>query len=579
MRHGIQPLPLLLVALLAACGGGSSTSPAPAPTILSVSSNTPDGIYSTGDTITVRVRFSEPVSVTGGIPSIELDSRQSPLGTVGAQQSTAPVARYISGSGTDMLIFSYTIQAGDRTSDLESADGAALQLNGAQISDSAGTTARLALPTGDTADSLSAAKNLQILNWQDTGKVESDIFSTTKARTFSNALGDNITLSYLAETQQLIAEYRSHTSGTALAPVVIAQFTDNYDYIDSRAVVRPDGTAHVFWNLVQGHLYRTLNTCLFKPANTCSGTVELGRMPSGFEDQFLFGKELDQKAHLVWRTDAGIGERVFNKTTEAWSSLTVLLPIFSGMPQYEGLSDTSYLEDDSGNITLIGRRATTNNVASMRMNSSTGTWSPIADIENLTSLPVEPKAAMDSAGNILVIWDQYISSEAELHQIYGAWLNAGTGTWSTPRPVNNAPTEIDPTYSLAEGGAANLAVWIENSQVLISVYDKATNEWATPQPIDEGTGGDYAVAGMDNEGNIALAWLDSSSNGAAGLIRGRYFNQARNAWSAPVALVQSNQYPWPRTLRFSANNNARLVWMRRASSLSEAWDNWAVDLR
>jgi VCBS repeat-containing protein len=77
------------------------------PTVLSVSSNTSNGSYKTGGVIDVRVTFSENVTVTG-TPQLTLETG-----------STDRVANYSSGSGTSVLIFNYTVQTGDISSDLD----------------------------------------------------------------------------------------------------------------------------------------------------------------------------------------------------------------------------------------------------------------------------------------------------------------------------------------------------------------------------------------------------------------------------------------------------------------------------
>src|SRR5207247_2611561 len=96
-------------------------------------SNT-DGAWIAGDTINVRVKFSEVVYVTG-TPTLQLET--------GAIDRTVS---YVSGSGTDTLIFSYLVQNGDTSSDLNYLATNSLTLNGGTIQDNAGNTANLTLP-------------------------------------------------------------------------------------------------------------------------------------------------------------------------------------------------------------------------------------------------------------------------------------------------------------------------------------------------------------------------------------------------------------------------------------------------
>ena len=138
-----------------------------APTVQSVSSSTADGTYKAGDVITINVVFSEAVTVntTGGNPQLTLETGSS-------DQS----ASYASGTGTSTLAFSYIVQAGDTSSDLNYEATSSLALNGGTIKDAAGNSATLTLPALDGSDSLASNSALVI---------------DTTAPTFSSAATNN----------------------------------------------------------------------------------------------------------------------------------------------------------------------------------------------------------------------------------------------------------------------------------------------------------------------------------------------------------------------------------------------------
>ena len=89
-----------------------------APTISSINSSTSNGTYKTGDVISIQVNFSESVAVTG-TPKLTLE-------TGGTDRAVS----YASGTGTNQLTFTYTVQAGDTTADLDYISSSALELNG-----------------------------------------------------------------------------------------------------------------------------------------------------------------------------------------------------------------------------------------------------------------------------------------------------------------------------------------------------------------------------------------------------------------------------------------------------------------
>ena len=82
-------------------------------------------------TVDIKVTFSEAVTVTGA-PAIQLNT--SPLRS----------AVYVSGSGTSVFLFRYTIQTGDLSTKLDYTSTASL--GGGSFPDSAGNPASLTLP-------------------------------------------------------------------------------------------------------------------------------------------------------------------------------------------------------------------------------------------------------------------------------------------------------------------------------------------------------------------------------------------------------------------------------------------------
>ena len=72
------------------------------------------------------------------------------------------VANYVSGSGTDTLVFSYTVERGDASSDLDCTSGNSLTLDGGTIKDAGGNDIDLTLPAPGAGGSLASSKNLVI---------------------------------------------------------------------------------------------------------------------------------------------------------------------------------------------------------------------------------------------------------------------------------------------------------------------------------------------------------------------------------------------------------------------------------
>ncbi|PKU25885.1 Ig-like domain-containing protein [Telmatospirillum siberiense] len=119
--------------------------------VTSVTSSTTDGAYKAGSTVSIQVTYDHIVTVTGA-PELRL-----------ATGSTSEYATYASGSGTNTLTFTYVVQAGDSSSDLDYSSSGALILNGGTITDSYNSAAAaLTLPTPGAAGSLGANKAIVI---------------------------------------------------------------------------------------------------------------------------------------------------------------------------------------------------------------------------------------------------------------------------------------------------------------------------------------------------------------------------------------------------------------------------------
>ncbi|WFU79160.1 Ig-like domain-containing protein [Bradyrhizobium sp. CIAT3101] len=117
-------------------------APSSAPTVVSVSTSgagilSGTGNLAAGKTVTLALKLSEAVTVTGGIPTLKLND--------------GGTATYSGGSGTNVLSFTYKTVAGQNTSDLTVTG---VNLGTATVKDSAGGTTNLAGAVSNPAGTL-----------------------------------------------------------------------------------------------------------------------------------------------------------------------------------------------------------------------------------------------------------------------------------------------------------------------------------------------------------------------------------------------------------------------------------------
>ncbi|MDD4983735.1 MAG: Ig-like domain-containing protein [Candidatus ainarchaeum sp.] len=151
------------------------------PTVSDVNSTKDDGSYKAGVDINITVGFSEAVTVTGA-PLLVLE-----LG------ATDRNAIYASGSGTTTLTFTYTVEAGDTSSDLDYNATDGLDLNSGTIKDAAGNAATLTLAAPGAAGSLADGKAIVI---DTTAPTVSNVTSTKDNGTYKAGTDLNITVTF-----------------------------------------------------------------------------------------------------------------------------------------------------------------------------------------------------------------------------------------------------------------------------------------------------------------------------------------------------------------------------------------------
>ena len=121
-----------------------------APTVSSVSSADNNGYYLEDDVIAIDITFSETVIVTG-TPQLTLETGGSDA-----------VVDYSSGTGTNVLTFSYTVATNHLSADLDYVNNSSLALNSGTIKDEVGNNAVLTLANPGDANSLGDNKALVV---------------------------------------------------------------------------------------------------------------------------------------------------------------------------------------------------------------------------------------------------------------------------------------------------------------------------------------------------------------------------------------------------------------------------------
>ena len=212
-----------------------------APVVTNVTSTTANGSYTTGSVISITITFDQVVAVTG-TPQLTLET--------GATDRTV---NYVSGSGTNTLTFTYTVQAGDTSADLDYVATTSLALNGGTIKNAGGTNATLTLATPGTAGSLGANKNIVI---DTTAPTVTNVTSTTANGSYTTGAVIAVTVTFsenvnVTGTPTLTlnsggtASYASGSGTNTLTfnyTVAAGQNSADLDYIATNSLALSGGT-------------------------------------------------------------------------------------------------------------------------------------------------------------------------------------------------------------------------------------------------------------------------------------------------------------------------------------------------
>ncbi|WP_441003392.1 Ig-like domain-containing protein [Pseudocolwellia agarivorans] len=162
-------------------GSGSVITDDVGPIVTSVSAPA-DDIYAIGDVLTFTVNFDEVVEVntTGGTPRLAI--------TIG---ETVRYVDYVSGDGTNALIFNYTLVDGDIDSD-GLVLSASLDVNSATLADTLGNVVNTSLNNIDDLSAILLDGDAPVL--AEVTAVVSPTMDTTPSFTFSSSEAGNLTV-------------------------------------------------------------------------------------------------------------------------------------------------------------------------------------------------------------------------------------------------------------------------------------------------------------------------------------------------------------------------------------------------
>ncbi len=197
--------------------------------------------------------------------------------------------------------------------------------------------------------------------------------------------------------------------------------------------------------------------------------------------------------------------------------------------------------DSNGNVNVVwlDDSGGTPAVFFSRSSDSGQTFSTPLNISNHQGSPAESeRVAVDAAGNIYVVWSEDSSGA---HTIFFSRSIDNGVTFSVPQKVSQNSTASDPAVAIDSAGGINL-LWIDRSQGQRTVFFSRSSDqgtvFSTPVVLSNAEAGSGAPQLItDPSGNRYVVWTQDGTGKTESVFFSRYENAAANLLSSGPAKI------------------------------------------
>ena len=195
-------------------------------------------------------------------------------------------------------------------------------------------------------------------------------------------------------------------------------------------------------------------------------------------------------------------------------------------------------------------------------------WAASEIIDTGTTSAFSPAAALDTAGNAIVLW---VQSSNSADTVFSNRYVPGSG-WGTAVTIDSAPrgNAKAPSIAFAPDGSA-MAIWYNYGLRGINVNRYVTGKgWGTSALLTEAGDSGYdegAQFAYDTKGNAMAVW----NRYGGGVFASRY-DAAGTTWTTPVA-IESGGADYSEQPAFFVGGSALTVWARYAGNSYNIWSS------
>jgi len=446
------------------------------PTVSNVTSSSTNGTFSIGDSVSIQITFTEAVTVSG-TSRLTLETG-----------STDRAVDYVSGSGTTTLTFTYTVQAGDSSTDLDYVSTSSLALNGGSIVDAATNTATLTLPAPGATGSLGANKAIVVTSSPTkvvsvrtpVGTASGAAFSTQPQVSLQD-LGSNVVVSDSSTVVTATVSTGAVLVGTRTATAVNGVATFNNLGITGTA-----GTAYtITYSATFGGNALTVATQSVTPTVGAATQISITTQPVGATAGALLAnqpvvKVLDSGNNVVTGSSASISVSASGGTLGGTSPITASSGVatFTNLT-FAGTANTNYtltfassgFTSQTSNDFSVGVGAATKLV--LTTSAATAKYG-----QAFTTQPVVQ--VQDAGSNVVTSSSAMVTASLSSGTVVGtgnATSSSGVATFSG-LGITGSPASYTITYSTGSLATASQTISVAKGDQTITFADPTDRSWS-----------------------------------------------------------------------------------------------------
>ena len=310
---------------------------------------------------------------------------------------------------------------------------------------------------------------------------------------------------------------------------------------------------------------------------TFSAPMNISNAPgSSFGPRIAVGS--NGNVNVVWEVlNSSTQDIMFSRSTDGGASFSAPMNLSNGLA---GPSSPQIAADASGNLYVVWE----NDVSPLgiffsRSTDGGVTFSLPAEISLNTQGSITPQLAVDSTGNVSVVWEDDMSGISDVSFAHSSDSGA---TFSVPISLsNNVGNSVSPQIALDSTGNIDVT-WNNDSPGSFNIFfsrsaDKGTT-FSAPKNVSSsfGQAGNPQVA-TDSAGNINLVWSDNLPPASETDI---YFSRSTDGgktFSSPQNLSNDSGFsdnPW---LTIDAANNIDVAWEDRTPGNKDIFFSRSTD--